>query len=259
MTIVAVAVVIAAVTASATRTLWPSPPLAAPPTTSMAVSPAVTQAAATPTTVAARLLTEADLRAISPDDATRAVAAHAQWFVTEWLTIDGEMSSAARAMVPEGTSVTSLDESARSFVESAIVTSVSEVGEAVWEASVLVRSLSAFGEGGYMRVPARVFLVTVAIGEDGPFVLDVPTPGPLPVATSAPLDLVDEQAPAGVIAAAIDVMGEGGLVDEASVRSQRSAALWRVSGVVRDDAGVPVMVAVWTDHEGGRVPAPRVP
>ena len=255
--VVAAAVVIAAVTASATRTLWPSAPLTAPPVTPVTTAPAVTEAPAT--TEPARPLTEADLRAISPADASRAVTAHAQWFITEWLTIDGAASSVAQSMVSQDAAVSPMDESARSFVESAIVTSLSEVGESVWEVAVLVRSLSAFGEGGYVRIPARMFLVTVAIGEEGPFVVDVPAPGPVPIATAPSVELLEAQAPADVISAAIDVMREAGLVDEGSVRSPRAEELWRVSGVVRDGAGVPITVVVWTDDAGDRVPAPRAP
>jgi hypothetical protein len=259
MALVAAAVVVAAVTASAARTLWPSAPLTATPDTSVVVASATTETTPPTTTEPARLITEADLRAISPEDAIRAVTARAQWFVTEWLTIDGATSPAAAEMMPAEASVSVLDESARSFVESAIVTSVTEVGESAWEVAVLVRSLSAFGDAGYIRIPARVFLVTVSMGEDGPFVMDVPTPGPLPIATASSLDLVDEQAPSDVVSAAIDVMSQAGLVEEASIGSQRSADLWRVSGVVRDDAGVPIAVVVWTDSEGRRVPAPLIP
>ena len=257
------AVVVAAVVASATRTLWPSPPLTADPTPPPTVEPAPssTQAVASGSGVAlpeadASPVTEADLRAISPDDAARAVTAHAEWFLSEWLTIDGRPSGTVPALLPDGVDVPVIDASARSFVESAVGLSAEEVGLGSWEVAVLVRSLSAFGDGDYLRVPARVFLVTVGIGDDGPFVADLPSPGPLPVGRAAALELTEEAAPARVTDAALATMREAGLPDETSIGTSRSGALWRVTGVVRDQAGVPFVVAVWLDESGERVPAP---
>lgn len=259
LVVVALAVFVAAVTASATRTLWPAPPLSVQPVT----SPTVAETTATPPPapivpppVPARPVTEADLRALLPEDAERAVSAHAQWFVTEWLTVDGSASPVAASMTPEGTSLAPVDASVRSFVESAIVLSVTEAAEAVWDVAVLVRTLSSTGDGDYLRIPPRVFLVTVGIGDEGPFVLDLPTPGPLPVARSAELELVAAEAPGAVVGAAIAVMSEAGLVDESSVTSSTAGGLWRLDGVVRDPAGVPLEVVVWLDDSGSRVPAP---
>ena len=86
--------------------------------------------------------------------------------------------------------------------------------------------------------------------------LDLPTPGPLPVARSAELELVTAEAPGAVVGAAIAVMSEAGLVDESSVTSSTAGGLWRLGGVVRDPAGVPLEVVVWLDDSGSRVPAP---
>jgi hypothetical protein len=201
-------------------------------------------------------VTEADLRAISPDDAARAVTAHAEWFMSEWLTIDGSSSDTAPALLPEGVDVPVIDASARSFVESAVGLSAEEVGFGQWEVAVLVRSLSAFGDGDYLRIPARVFLVTVGIGDDGPFVADLPSPGPLPAGRAAATEFVEEPAPVPVTDAALTIMREAGLPDDASIGTFRLDRLWRVTGVVRDGAGVPFMVAVWLDESGERVPAP---
>ena len=259
LVVVALAVFVAAVTASATRTLWPAPPLSVQPVTSPTVAETTappSPAPIVPSSVPARPVTEADLRALLPEDAERAVSAHAQWFVTEWLTVDGSASPVAASMTPEGTSLAPVDASVRSFVESAIVLSVTEAAEAVWDVAVLVRTLSSTGDGDYLRIPPRVFLVTVGIGDEGPFVLDLPTPGPLPVARSAELELVTAEAPGAVVGAAIAVMSEAGLVDESSVTSSTAGGLWRLDGVVRDPAGVPLEVVVWLDDSGSRVPAP---
>ena len=255
--IVAGAVVVAAITASATRTLWPAQPLSAP----VALPPTTAAIPATTAPAPAGLhedhpVTEADLRAIAPEDAARAVAAHAEWFVSEWLTLDGELSEVVPALLPEGVGVPVLDESARSFVESAVALSVEDLGFGSWEVAVLVRSLSAFGESDYLRIPARVFLVSVGIGEEGPFVTDLPAPGPLPSGRASTFDLVDEPAPDGVVDAAITSMREAGLPDESTIATGRLGQLWRVSAVVRDRAGVPFVVAVWIDDSGERVPAP---
>ena len=255
--LVAGAVVVAAITASATRTLWPAQPLSAP--VALPPTTAVTRVAAASVPVGvddSHPVTEADLRAIAPDHAARAVAAHAEWFVSEWLTLDGELSEVVPTLLPEGVGAPVLDESARSFVESAVALSVEDLGFGSWEVAVLVRSLSAFGESDYLRIPARVFLVSVGIGEDGPFVTDLPAPGPLPSGRASSLDLVDEPAPDGVVDAAITSMREAGLPDESTIATGSLGELWRVSAVVRDRAGVPFVVAVWIDESGERVPAP---
>jgi hypothetical protein len=201
-------------------------------------------------------VTEADLRAISPDDAARAVSAHAEWFVSEWLTIDGRPSGTAPALLPDTMDLPVVDASARSFVESAVALSAEEIEIGSWEVAVLVRTLSAFGDGDYLRIPARVFLVTVGIGDDGPFVADLPSPGPLPVGRAAAMDLIEESAPGHVTDSALATMREAGLPDDATLSTFRFADLWRVTGVVRDGAGVPFVVAVWLDESGKRVPAP---
>ncbi len=263
MMVLAGAVVVAAVVASATRTLWPAPPLTADlaPSSTVESAPSSTHAVLSgageaPVEASASPVTEADLRAISPDDAARAVTAHAEWFLSEWLTIDGRPSDTTPALLPAGVDVPVIDASARSFVESAVGLSAEEVGLGSWEVAVLVRSLSAFGDGDYLRVPARVFLVTVGIGDDGPFVVDLPSPGPLPVGRAAALELIEDTAPARVTDAALATMRAAGLPDEASLDTFRSGALWRVTGAVRDQAGVPFVVAVWLDESGERVPAP---
>lgn len=258
MLIAAGAVVVVALTASATRTLWPGPPLSAP--TVQASTPTTqvlpTAAPTLPHDEGPELVTEADLRAISPEAAERAVAAHAEWFVTEWLTIDGEPSDAAPTMLPEGIDVMVGDESARSFVESAVALSAHEVRLGSWEVEVLVRSLSAFEDGAYVRIPARVFLVPVGLGDDGPFVSDLPAPGPVPSARTTAPDLMEESAPAHVVDAAVSSMREAGLPDESTISTSRLDDVWRVTAVVRDRAGVPFVVAVWLDESGGRVPVP---
>jgi len=262
LAVVAAAVVVAAVVASATRTLWPAPPLSAPipppSTVEQASTPTQTGPPGTdriPVATSVSAVTEADLRAVSAEDAARAVTAHAEWFVSEWLTIDGH-SDTASVLLPDGVDLPVVDESARSFVESAVALSAQEVRLGSWEVAVLVRSLSAFGDGDHLRIPARVFLVTVGIGDDGPFVVDLPSPGPLPVGRAAALDLVEESAPVPVIDAALVAMRQVGLPDEATIDTFRRGDLWRVTSVVRDRAGVPFVVAVWLDEAGERVPAP---
>lgn len=258
MLIAAGAVVVVAVTASATRTLWPTPPLATPtmqPSTTAEPIP-VPASATQSQDQAPELITEADLRAISPESAERAVAAHAEWFVSEWLTIDGEPSDTAPAMLPDGVDIPVVDESARSFVESVVTLSAREVRLGSWEVAVLVRSLSAFGDGAYVRIPARVFHVTVGLGDDGPFVSDLPAPGSVPTARATAPELSEEPAPVHVVDAAVSSMREAGLPDESTIATSRSGDLWRVTGVVRDQAGVPFVVAVWLDESGERVPVP---
>lgn len=262
MTVIAGAVVVIAVVASATRTLWPSPPLSAPVAAFRPVeplppsTPAPADDVPAPTTTSAVPLTEADLRAIAPADVARTVTAHAEWFAAEWLTIDGGESAAAAELLPVGVDAPATDGSARSFVESAVALTAEEIGPGSWEVAVLVRSLSAFEDGDYLRIPARVFLVPVGIGDEGPYVTDLPSPGPVPTARAANVGFSEEAAPDPVIDAALVIMRDAGLPEEASIGTFRLGDLWRVTGVVRDQAGVPIVVAVWLDDTGERVPAP---
>ena len=78
----------------------------------------------------------------------------------------------------------------------------------------------------------------------------------MPVGRAAALEFTEEAAPAPVKEAALAIMRQAGLPDEASIDTFRLGDLWRVTGVVRDLAGVPFEVAVWLDPAGERVPAP---
>lgn len=266
--IVAGAIVLAAVVASAARTVWPNPPVT-PVTESL--SPPVTQgrdvdlpvtAAAhledivtSQTTVPADVVSEADLRAVDSSAVADTVSAYAEWFALEWFTVDGPESGVNQFLV--GAPSPTQDATARSFVESATAVSVLASGPDSYEVVVVVRTLSAFGTDGFVRQPARAILVPVGIDDSGVSVLDVPSPTALPLTVSKPAESVAGEAPPGVVKAAVEIAREMGLPDEASIEAGTVDGLWRISMAVRDSAGIPWVTVVWLDDDGGRVPPPR--
>lgn len=258
---VLVAVAAAVIAASAARTLWPAPPLTAVPISAEenSVVSVPTTEIEVPTTdpvVTAAPMSEADLRAVSAEDASRSAIAYAELFVAQWLTLDGQPSEALEAMIPSGVSASAVDPSARSFVESAIGLSATEVGFSTWQVDVVVRSLSAFGDGDYVRVAPRAFAVTVRITDDGMAITDLPSPTPIPVAQISSVETLSDIAPTTVMERARAILAHGGLVDESSLSAAKARDCWRVEGIVRDAAGVPVKVAVWLDGEGRQVAVP---
>ena len=259
--VVLVALAAAVIAASAARTLWPAPALTAAPvpegeTPDVSLPPVEIEVPTTDPVVTSAPMSEADLRAMSGEDASRAAIAYAELFVAQWLTLDGQPNEALDAMIPSGLSAGAVDPSARSFVESAIGLSATEIGLSTWQVDVVVRSLSAFGDGDYVRVAPRAFAVTVRITDEGMAIADLPSPTPIPVAQISMVETVPDVAPTPVMDRARTILGQGGLVDESSLSAETADDIWRVEGVVRDVAGVPVKVAVWLDGEGRQVAVP---
>lgn len=260
----AVAVVVAAISASAARTLWPSPPLQAPVT-----GPSVTQVAP-PTTVAslevpspttpAPLISEADLRAIDPGHLERWAASHAEWFLAEWFTLDGSDRTGVAALLPEGASADPADPAARSFVESVSTRSVTPTGADRFEVVALVRLLSASDGRPYSRQPATAYSVAVGMVDGLPAILDLPVPVELDFARAALPAGIEGDPPLEVIDAALESVAAFGTPDRSSLTAMVTGGSWRVTLMIEDDAGVSWPVAVWLDAEGRRLaPSPDQP
>lgn len=268
-----IGVAVAAVVASAARTLWPPPPLTSP----IVVGDASTNSVefevppsapskidgvagdplpVSPELVAVSPISEADLRAVSPTDASRLAVAYAELFVSQWLTLDGGEANAADEMLPIGVVVEGVDPSARSFVESAIGMSATEVHASTWQVEVVVRSLSAFADGNYVRVPPRAYSVTIRLTDDGPAIVDLPSPAVVAISQVEPVATKSGEAPEAVMAKARSIMSVVGLIDEATLGASQKDDVWRIAGVVRDIAGVPVWIAVWLDGFGNQIAVP---
>jgi hypothetical protein len=169
----------------------PTQPIAATGTT-LADLPVATVAAppiadpAGPTVVA-----EADLYAVDPERLVDQATAHAEWFVAEYIGVDGSEESQATlaALLPAGISSPVAPEGTRVFVEWVRAMSLEEVAPLRYRVGVLVRSLVAQGEEAYRRVAPMLATVEVVVAEDGARVVMPPALTPLPTPEPEPLAL----------------------------------------------------------------------
>ena len=259
----AAAVVVVAISASAARTLWPSPPLQAPVAGASVtqVSPTtVTTLVAPPTTSPTPLISEADLRAVDAEHLERWAASHAEWFLAEWFTLDGSDRTGVADLLPEGLSAGPVDPGARSFVESVSTRSVTPTGNDRFEVVALVRLLSASDGEAYIRQPATAYSVAVGIVEGLPAILDLPMPVELDFARAAVPPGVEADPPPEVTEGALESVAGFGTPDRSSLTATTTGGSWRVTLMIEDAAGVSWPVAVWLDDEGRRrAPSPDQP
>lgn len=260
----AAAVVVVAISASAVRTLWPSPPLQAPvagPSVTDVVPPTTVTTMVAPTTTSpAPLISEADLRAVDPEHLERWAASHAEWFLAEWFTLDGSDRVGVTALLPEGAPAGPADPGARSFVESISTRSVTPTGVDRFEVVALVRLLSASDGGSYTRQPATAYSVIIGIVDGLPAILDLPAPVELDFARAALPAGVAGEPPPEVIEGALEAVAGFGMPDRSSLTATTTGGSWRVTLMIEDAAGVSWPVAVWLDSEGRRrTPSPDQP
>jgi hypothetical protein len=142
------------------------------------------QATATPST-SPLVTAEADLYAVDPERVIDQVSAHAEWFVAEYLTVDG--SDGARetlsSLLPAGVPLPSAPEGTRVFVEWVRTASVEEVAPLTFRATVIARSLAATGGEAYQRQDPLEIRVDISMAGEKPQVL---MPPEISVAASGP-------------------------------------------------------------------------
>lgn len=149
---------------------------AIPSTTPAAPTPAP-QAAPSPTAVSTPVVTaEADLYAVHPERVIDHAVAHAEWFVAEYLTVDGteEGRAALTALLPSGLPLPVAAEGTRVFVEWVRASAVEEIGQLVYRVTVLARSLAANGDEVYQRQAPLQVEVDVSVAGDVPQVVMAP-------------------------------------------------------------------------------------
>ena len=164
---------------------------AVPETTRMA-SP-VPQAAAQPVATTAPVVTaEADLYAVHPERVIDRAVAHAEWFVAEYLTMDGteEGRAALTALLPAGVPMPAAADGTRVFVEWVRASAVEEVGQLVYRVTVLARSLAAAFNEEYQRQPPLQVEVDVSVAGDMPQVVMAPRVSPAQPGPTHQLTLV---------------------------------------------------------------------
>jgi hypothetical protein len=164
-----------------------------------AASDAVTSAPAVPAPPAAPVVVstapmvtaEADLYAVPPERILDRVMAHAEWFVAEYLTVDGSEEGRAvlTSLMPSGVPLPTAPEGMRVFVEWVRAMSVEEIAPLEYRVSVLARSLSASGEEAYRRQPPIQLMVDISMAGEIPQVAAAPSVGPAAVGPSHELAL----------------------------------------------------------------------
>lgn len=165
------AVALGALAYSFMKSQPPPPPVAqvaetvvAPPVTLTPTPPAPVSTAFTPLIVA-----EADLYAVDPERIIDQARAHAEWFAMEYFGMDGSDQSQTTllSLLPSGVPLPEAPAGVQVFVDWVRARTVTETAPLGYEVEVMVRSLMAKGEGGFVRQPARVMTVVVVIGDDG--------------------------------------------------------------------------------------------
>ena len=186
------------------------------------------------------VVAEADLFAIPPERLVDQAAAHAEWFVTEYVGVDGseESHAALVSLMPAGVPVPVPPESSRVFVEWVRAVGVEELEPLVYRVTVLVRSLLANGEEPYRRQAPYTATVDVRMAESGPQVVMPPVLGV--VTNPEPLSLTLVPVPADVEASAIAASGASAV----SGGIQTAVGGWLVVVTAPGPDGVPRLVTV---------------
>ncbi|HSJ84358.1 MAG TPA: hypothetical protein VLA91_11125 [Acidimicrobiia bacterium] len=215
-----------------------APTTVAVPATTAAPAPALPPTASTSPVVTA----EADLYAVHPERAIDRVAAHAEWFVAEYLTVDGseEGRAALTALMPAGVPLPSAAEGTRVFVEWVRAAAIEEIAPLTYRVTVIARSLAAESDAVYQRQAPLELAVDVSLAEGSPQVILPPEvrPASTPPARQLSLATVPDQ----VGAIALDQAGATEVVGG----SQTPDGGWQVVVLVRAPDGVsrPVSVSV---------------
>ena len=196
----------------------------------------------------------ADVMALVPQFETNAVAARAEWFVTDFFTVDGDAAGreSVRVALPAGAVATADDAGVGvSYVEWARVVSVEQTDVGRFAVTVVFRTLAGVDRASLRRQPVRAVAVGVAVDEAGAVgVVDLPEPAELPPSLDVE-GIVGESAdplPESVRAAAL-AAADAWDADAVVVRSSLADGSWRVEVSVTDASGLrwPLVVRLPAD------------
>ncbi len=242
---IAAAVVVGALVYSfvSNRQSVPPAPAAVEPTAQLApAAPAPTvESLAPPPALTPPNITEADLYAVAPAALSEVAAAHAEWFVLEYLTVDGSQENPTlRMLLPGDIPIPSAPEGARVFVEWVRALSTEEIDVGIYSVDVLARYMVAPDGQTYERVAPELLSVVVAVSESGAQVTTAPTAGPAITAPSAAASLVE--VPSGIVDL---VLGDNPNADVVG-GIQSSTGAWQVVAMVPTSGGIvrPVLIEV---------------
>lgn len=216
-----------------------APTVASAPAPTDAPTPALPPTASTTPVVTA----EADLYAVHPERAIDRVAAHAEWFVAEYLTVDGseEGRAALTALMPAGVPLPSATEGTRVFVEWVRSSTIEEIAPLTYRVTVLARSLAAEGDAVYQRQAPLELAVDITLAEGNPQVISPPEVRPAATAPARQLSL--DTVPDQVGAVALD----------------QAAGTEVIGGTQQPDGGWQVVVLVTTPDGVSRPVSVSVP
>ena len=223
----------------------PTSPLASSPDVS-APAQEVTESLPAPP----RLYSEADLMAVMPEEEMRAAVMRAEWFVTDFFTVDGDVSAVSDVLgaLPTGRAALPLPHESGaglSYVEWARAYLVEPLGPARYRVAVAFRTRTGPAPGELVRSPVRAVTVDIQVGADGATrVADYPAPVEPPPALDVEVAVVPE------MEASQDILA-GALVVASSVGTEPSILLagldadgWRVIVLVGDRSGLRWPLAV---------------
>ncbi len=185
---------------------------------------------------------EADLYAVHPERVIDRAVAHAEWFVAEYLTVDGteEGRATLTSLLPVGVPLPAAAEGTRVFVEWVRATGVEETGQLTYRVTVLARSLAAAGATEYVRQPPLQVEVDVSVAGDLPQV--VMAPRVAPAQAGNPFQLALTPVPDEISASALQQIGGSEVVGG----TQSADGTWQVVVLAATPDGVsrPVSVSI---------------
>ncbi|GMQ84810.1 MAG: hypothetical protein BMS9Abin07_0375 [Acidimicrobiia bacterium] len=211
----------------------------------------VTSAVADTSTTTTTLLSEADLMAaVDPSAATLAAVTRAEWFVTDYFTIDGSpapdlqaafLTDAVLPELPQSTGDGSV-----SFVEWARAYDIRQ-HEGGFVVTVLFRTLFEGADGIYRRSPLRAVDVIVLVRDEMTAI------GDLPIPVTAPVDhglrgwmSGPGEAPPAAVAAALEYAQQF-TQEPTLIESAGSGEEWRVVFAIDDPSGARFPVVLRSD------------
>jgi len=208
------------------------------------VAPANETTSTTPTAVpetvtTTSLLSEADLMAVEPTISELAAIARAEWFVTDYFTVDGPVPEELFLAFVDDADLPVmpvLDDAGISYVEWARAFDVRTLPNG-YGVSVVFRSITEHPDGGFDRGPVRAVEVLVAVDDDETAIAELPIPIPPPVYNSIDGWMeTDGEVDAETIAATLDYAS---LFDDDPTVLESGAAGpdWRVVFTIGDRSG----------------------
>jgi hypothetical protein len=179
------------VTPAVSQTVHAEAPASDPATSQTPAVPPVVATGSPPT--APTMTAEADLYAVNPERVIDQAVAYAEWFTSEYLSVDGseESRQVLASLLPSDIPPPQPGEGMRVFVEWVRASTVEEVAPLVYRVSVLARTLAADSEGLYVRQPPQQVIIDVSMAGDGPTVTMSPEVEPLDLPEPVAAGLVE--------------------------------------------------------------------